>query len=275
MFVLVDGAETASVPITDSAVLRGDGCFESIRSYAGVPFALAPHLDRLERSAEALRIPLPARRYLEEWCRCAASRGDGVVRLVVTRGDLASAHEPTPRCIVLWFPLPTRKPSLTLLPVTAPWHPAGRDSELAGAKTLSYAPHLAAGRTAESEGFDDALLVSDDGTVLEGPTFSVAWVAEGRLETASLDLFILDSITRRLVLDAARRRSIPIVEGRFAIRRLDSATEVMALSTVKEVTPVTRVGGSRFEPGPVTKTLAGQLLGRVAEETGQQARAGR
>ena len=43
------------VPVTDSSVLRGDGCFEVLKAYNGVPFALDAHLDRLERSAAALR----------------------------------------------------------------------------------------------------------------------------------------------------------------------------------------------------------------------------
>ena len=48
--VLVDGERTAGVPATDSSVLRGDGCFEAIRAYAGKPFRADAHLDRLERS---------------------------------------------------------------------------------------------------------------------------------------------------------------------------------------------------------------------------------
>ncbi len=47
----------ASVDMLDHAVLRGDGCFEAMRSYEGKPFAADEHLDRLARSAAALRIP--------------------------------------------------------------------------------------------------------------------------------------------------------------------------------------------------------------------------
>ena len=58
--VLINGtASDAGIPVTDSAVLRGDGCFEVLKAYDGVALALDLHLDRLERSAAALEIELP------------------------------------------------------------------------------------------------------------------------------------------------------------------------------------------------------------------------
>ena len=96
-------------------------------------------------------------------------------------------------------PLPAPKAELSLLAVPAPWHPAGRAWELSGVKTISYAPNQAATRLAGEAGFDDALLLSDSGTILEGPTFSFAWIVGGVLETAGIDLGILDSITRQLI----------------------------------------------------------------------------
>src|SRR5260370_24758130 len=58
----IDGEITetsaARVPASDDGLLRGDGVFEVIRLYAGRPFALAEHLDRLERSAAAIELPV-------------------------------------------------------------------------------------------------------------------------------------------------------------------------------------------------------------------------
>ncbi len=80
------------------------------------------------------------------------------------------------------------------------------------------------------------------GRFSEGPTYSIAWVVDGVLETPGLDLSILDSITRRHVLAAAEREAIPLVVGTFSLERVLAADEVMALSTIKEVMVVTRVG---------------------------------
>ena len=235
MSVWINGevSETATVSVYDAGFVRGDGCFEALRSYAGQAFAIPDHVDRLLASAAALGIALPAAEAIAQWIDAAAVvADDGVVRVIATRGGPDPVAAP-PIVVVIAEPLPPVRPSVSLLPVPAPWHSAGRPWQLAGAKTLSYGPNVNASRVAKEDGFDDALLVSDDGTVLEGPTFAVAWVVDGVIETPSLDLFILDSITRRYVLDLAGE----VVEGRFALARLDSATEVFAMSTIKEVVP--------------------------------------
>jgi branched-subunit amino acid aminotransferase/4-amino-4-deoxychorismate lyase len=256
--VLIDGKPSpGSIPVTDSAVVRGDGCFEVLRSYRGRPFALGEHLDRLERSAALLRIPLPAREQIASWIRdIAAEQYDGAVRVVVTRGAGITGLADQPRVIVFGHGWELPPGPIRLLPVPAPWHAAGEPWDLAGAKALSYAPNMAAGRHAREAGYDDALLVTPEDTILEGPTFSVAWVVDEVLETPGLGLGILDSITRRFVLEDARDLGIEAKEGSWKISRLEAASEVMAMSTIREVQPVGSVERVTFDEGPVTKRLA-------------------
>jgi branched-subunit amino acid aminotransferase/4-amino-4-deoxychorismate lyase len=263
--VLIDGQpSTGAIPVTDSAVVRGDGCFEALRSYLGQPFAVEEHLDRLERSAHLLDLPLPSRQEVERWIRKVADEvGDGVVRVLVTRGAGIPGLGDPPRVIVFghtWDPPDTPG---RLLPVSAPWHAAGAPWDLAGAKTISYAPNMAAGRHARVSGYDDALLVTPNDTILEGPTFSVAWVVDEVLETPGLELGILDSITRRFVLEDARRLGVGVREGVWQLSRLEDATEVMAVSTIREIQPVVSVGDFQFDEGPVTKRLAEAFSQRV------------
>jgi branched-subunit amino acid aminotransferase/4-amino-4-deoxychorismate lyase len=256
--VLINGAESdGAIPVTDSSVLRGDGCFEVIKSYSGRPFALEEHLDRLARSAKALDIPLPGRHELGQWVEEAAgSCEDCVVRVVVTRGSAVPGTPGDSMVIVFAHPWSKGEGPATLLPVAAPWHPAGVDWDLAGAKVLSYAPNMAATRRAVAEGFGDALLTTVEGVMLEGPTFSVAWVVDGVLETPSLELGILDSITRRVMLEIASELGLEVIEGTWDLDHLDLAAEVMALSTVREIQPVSGIGDRRFQEGPVTADLA-------------------
>lgn len=245
------------VPVTDSSVLRGDGCFEVLKAYGGKAFGLGEHLDRLEASAAALGITLPASDDLASWIEAsAAEMGDCAVRVVVTRGSSVPGLDDPSRVIVFSHTLPREEVTATLYPVVAPWHAAGVDWDLAGAKVISYAPNLSATRRARSEGFGDALLVTTGDVMLEGPTFSVAWVVGGVLETPTLDLGILASITRRVVLDSARELGIEVVEGTWGLDRLGDASEAMAMSTIREVQAVTAVGEVSLEPGPVTKQLA-------------------
>lgn len=256
--VLINGhVSDGRVPVTDSSVLRGDGCFEVLKSYGGRPFAVDEHLDRLEKSARALDIDLPRRDDLEAWVdEVSEELGEGAVRIVVTRGSSIPGGSDPSNVIVFGHPWSPPETPARLHPVSAPWHASGSDWALAGVKFLSYAPNLSATREAVSAGFDDALLTTTDGVILEGPTFAVAWVVDGVLETPGLELGILDSITRRVVLDLARDDGIDVVEGRFELGRLVDATETMALSTIREVQPVGAIGDLTWRPGPVAASLS-------------------
>lgn len=259
--ILSDGR----IDVTDSSVLRGDGCFEVLRAYDGRVFAPADHLDRLEQSARMLEIPLPARATLLSWIETAAAEEpDAAIRVVVTRGSALPGEDQRPLVVVFAHQWSRGTETVTLGPVRAPWHSAGEHWELSGAKVLSYAPNLAATRSAQADGFDDALLVSSTGVVLEGPTFSVAWVCDGVIETPALSLGILDSITRRHVLALAMGEGMATAEGTWDLSRLEAADEVMAMSTIRQVQAVSRVGGLEFEPGRVTQRLSdsyAQLVG--------------
>ncbi|MDP9145289.1 MAG: aminotransferase class IV, partial [Actinomycetota bacterium] len=125
--VLINGQESdGTIPVTDSSVLRGDGCFEVLKARSGRLFALDEHLDRLTRSAKILDIPLPARQDLEQWLRSVAeSGGDCAVRVVVTRGSSVPGEPGEPLTIVFGHPVNREAGPATLLPVKAPWHAAG------------------------------------------------------------------------------------------------------------------------------------------------------
>ncbi len=197
----LDGAVTAAaearIPATDEGFLRGDGVFEVVRVYDGRPFALDQHLDRLERSAANLRLGRDVPRDLleREAAQLLAERGgdafDGLLRIVLTRGGrrllLTELLPPTPEHARLGF--------VTFAPSRI----------LDGVKSLSYAANMLAGRLARERGFDEALLVTPHGRVLEAPTASLFYRGEdGVLCTPPLEDHILASITRDAVLRAHR-----------------------------------------------------------------------
>ena len=267
--MLIDGREvaegSAQVSVFDWGVQRGFGCFEVIGSYEGRPFRLGPHLERLNRSAAALRIDLAPLEDIADWVRAvAASGGDCQVRVLVTGGGRDELFDTPSRTVVLWEPKPHVPDLLRLLPTVATWHPA-TDRGFAGVKWLSYAPNMASTDAARRAGFDDALLLSTDALVLEGPTFTVAWISEGMLETPTVGLGILASITRDVLFEAAGRLETPVHQGRYPLERLIGADEVVALSTVKEITPVAAVGEHAIAPGPIAAKL-GAVFGDIVRE---------
>ncbi len=268
MRVLIDGvpveSSQATVSVFDEGLQRGDGVFEVAKAYGGRLFALDAHLDRLRRSAAQSGLETPPLGKIGEWMQAvAADGGDCFVRCVVTRGGTLAGIDSPPRCIVAWEPLPEFESHIRLLPMAAPWHSGGDPWDLMGAKTLSYAPNMSTQRHARQAGFDDALLVSRDGFVLEGPTFTVGWFVGDVFETPSLDLGVLASITRAEALKAAADVGIATVEGRFPIDRILSADEAVAMSTIKEILPITAVGDVSLASGPLSAKLAAAYLARV------------
>ena len=272
--VVVDGVavppDAAVISVFDIGFQRGYGCFEAMRSYGGKIFRLDDHLRRLERSAQVLEIALPGRPALADWCRSvAAGAGDCIVRLFVSGGRDAADPGLGSRVVVFAEQLVDLPDALSVQVRVAPWHPDGYPSELTGAKTLSYGPNVAAGMAARRAGYDDALLVGREGTVLEGPTYSVAWVAGGAMYTPSLDLGVLASITRSAAFDAAAAAGVPVREGRYALEALLEADEVLAMSTLKEVRPIGRVDEQPFAVGKVTTELMRGFAALVASEIGR------
>lgn len=271
MRVLIDGElvsdAEATISVFDWGIVRGFGCFEVIRSYGGKPFRSAAHVDRMEASAAALGIDLPPREDLMSWVAAQAEAGgDCLVRAYTTAGSRDSLYQTEPRTVVMWEELPHVPDALRLAVRSAPWHSAGAASELSGAKTLSYAPNMAATQAAEEAGFHEALLVSRENWVLEGPTFSVGWFRDGVLGLPALDLLVLASITRQATVEVAAGLGLEVTESRASVEEVADADEVFAMSTVKEIVPVVAIGEHEFSPGSLTDSIAAEYSRLVAEE---------
>jgi branched-chain amino acid aminotransferase len=241
----------ATVPLKDDGLYRGDGAFEVIRLYAGRPFALADHLDRLERSAASIELTIDRAALEREIETLLAQFGseDGQLRIVVTRGG---------RRIAVTEPLPPRAETIRLATVT--YSPS---VILTGVKSLSYAANMQATRLAAAQGAEEAILVTPDGTVLEAPTSTVFWVSpQGALRTPSLEVGVLESITRARIC-----RELHVEEGAWPAADLRAAHEAFLASTTREVQAVSSIDGIDLPEAPGTRTREaieafGTALGR-------------
>jgi branched-chain amino acid aminotransferase len=248
--VTLDGclmrADEATIPVTDEALIRGDGAFDAFPVRDGRSFARSAHLDRLERSCDALMLPCP-RAQVEadiDLLLTRAPEGDAVVRVILTRGGRRLCLLESPG-----DPAALTRP-VRLLPVV--YDPSVL---LNGVKTLSYAANMLASRRAMAAGYDEALLVRSDGTVLEGPTCSIFWVSEGRLRTPALGTGVLASITRRVVLEG-----LSVEEGAFSFEDVLGAEEAFLASTARLAQPVAAIGETELGPAPGRQTLLAQSI---------------
>jgi branched-chain amino acid aminotransferase len=252
----VDGTVTptaaATIPLRDDGLYRGDGAFEVIRVYAGRPFALGDHLDRLRHSAAAIELDFDRAALEAEIAALLAEAGeiDGQLRLIVTRGG---------RRIAATEPLPPHAETLRIATVT--YCPT---VILDGVKSLSYAANMQATRLAQSRSADEAVLVQPDGTVLEPPTSAIFWVApEGGLRTPSLDVGVLESITRdRLV------KALHVEEGAWPVADLRAAREAFLASTTREIQAVATIDGRELDeaPGPRTREAQAAFAAALGQE---------
>ena len=267
---VVDGGGHPALDPLDLALVRGDAVFEALRVYAGRPFRLDAHLDRLARSAEAIDLPLPGD--LEDLAtRAVAAAGGGaaVLRLICTRGREGSG-EGGPAAFAICTDLPgaleeERRRGLRLVLLTTATDPLVRAASpwlLPGVKTISYAVNMAAQRAARARGADDAVLVGLGGELLEAPTANLWWRTGHTLHTPSLDLGVLAGITRTVLRELAPGLGLKVLEGVFTAEDLAAADEAFLSSSTREIMPVVEVDGAPVadaRPGPAAADLQSAL----------------
>ena len=272
------GGQPALDPL-DLALVRGDAVFEALRVYAGRPFRLREHLDRLAASAAALELPLPGG--LEQLATRAvaeAGNGDVVLRLICTRGreeppaapDGPAAGDGGPAAFAICTELPAsfeddRRRGLRLVLLTTAADPLVRAASpwlLPGVKSISYATNMAAQRAARARGADDAVLVGLGGELLEAPTANLWWRSGQTLFTPSLDLGILAGITRAVLCDLAPGLGLKVLAGVFTAEDVGAADEAFLSSSTREVMPVIELDGTPIgdgHPGPAATGLQAAL----------------
>jgi branched-chain amino acid aminotransferase len=242
----------AMIPATDEGLIRGDGIFEVIRVYDGKPFALTEHLERLARSGANLRLPVDVEAVRSDAFRLLAEAGRGpdheTLRVVLTRGG----HR-----LLMTEPLPPAGETVRLATIT--YSPT---RILDGVKSLSYAANMLASRLAREQGFDEALLVTPHGRVLEAPTSSLFWISGSEVLTPPLDDHILASITRRMVIEESGAR-----EAQCTIDDLAAADGAFLASTTREVQPVSAIDEISLDAAnAVVSQIASAVGARIRSE---------
>lgn len=256
-----------AIAIEDRGLQFAHGVYEVIKAVGGRLLDLDRHLDRLERSLSAARIPLPMSRtalalLLEEVLR-RNRLADAALYLQIDRGVAPRNHlwSEDLRPTVIVTVRPARFPSAEeqaqgVAVITLPDERWAR----CDIKSVSLLPNVLAKQKAAEAGCREAWLVGRDGAVTEGAS-SNAWIVDagGVLRTHPAGPAILGGVTRDVVLELARARGIPLAERAFTPAEASAAREAFVTSTTSLVLPVTRIDGRPVgdgRPGPVTTSLA-------------------
>jgi branched-chain amino acid aminotransferase len=262
--------EEAAVSVFDHGFLYGDGIYETMRAYNGVPFLLVRHLERLTHSAKAISLALPMplqgiEKALRETLRIN-NLTEAYVRLHISRGpgeiglDPALCPEPTMVIMAKQFKdYPTehyRRGVSVAIVKTRRNHPLALDPSIKGTNFLN---NILAKIEAIRAGAYEGIMLNWEGFVAEGTICNIFMVKSGTLVTPALSIGILEGVTRGLVLDLAQQICTPVQEAAFRPQELIDADECFITNSTIEVMPVTIINGKPVgngKPGPVTAALA-------------------
>ncbi len=265
---LVRGAD-AVLSLFDRGARDGGGIFETLRVYAGRPFAWERHMERLVLSAAELGFPVPPAPAVlgaaVAELLAAQSLADAVVRITVTRGIAGGRPVRTGA----WIEAETLGSRL--------WPGTRRGAASAMVSALAFSPgwlgrHKTTSRLAwdlareqaRAAGVDEALLLSPAGHVLEGAASNMFVVRDDEVLTPPLAHDVLPGVTRAVVLELCAALRIRHREQPLVREHLRSAEEVFLTNSVQEVLPLARLDGRDLPARAVGEQLLAAYRDRVA-----------
>ena len=276
---LVD-RKNAKLSVYDHGTLYGDGVFEGLRIYNGKVFQAEAHIDRLFNSAKYIRLAIPYTKQelidaTHDTIAANETRGDGYIRLVVTRGEGNLGLNPfqcsAPSVFIIadqiaLYPQEMYDSGMAVI-IAKTVRTAPRMVDPA-VKSLNYLNNILAKIEAVDAGVAEAIMLNEQGDVAECTGDNIFMVKAGQVITPPQDAGILVGITRQVVINLARRNGIEVQESRISPQRLYEADECFLTGTAAEVISVTRVDGRAIgdgKPGPVTGKLLAAFRQYIAE----------
>lgn len=216
----------AKVTAQDSGLLVGDGVFETLRAWRGLPYALSRHFERLCAGAARFGLDVPSKEMLKEALTRIATPDAQRLRITLTGGG---------NCIVSAAPLPDYSAPAAIV---ISKYTINERSPLAGIKSTSYAANLIALAEAKRAGASEALMANTSGHLCEGTTSNVFCVAKDRrILTPPLSSGCLPGITRALVIELCQKHDLPCEERDIHMDEIPAFSEIFLTSSLRDIQP--------------------------------------
>jgi branched-chain amino acid aminotransferase len=270
--------DKAMISVFDHGFLYGDGIYETLRSYNGMVFMLDEHIERLYRSASLIQLTIhkntdAIKKAVYQTLRANRLR-EAVVRITVSRGAGPAGLDPE-LC---------KKPTFVIFATQFRKYPEQcyrKGVKISIVKTrrniisalnpqiksLNFLNNVLAKIEAKNENTFEALMLNYRGYLAEGTVSNVFFVKDESLYTPGLNAGILGGITRKAVLDIARKCGFKIRQGKFRKNAIYGAEEVFLSNTTMEVMPVSHVDNVRIgtRAGKTTKLFHQAYKQKVAD----------
>ena len=257
----VDGQPEGAVPLKDRGLAYGDGLFETIAVKAGQPVLLDRHLQRLDEGCRRLALAADSAVIRSEVLAYAAALGDGVLKLILTRGDSLRGYGINPDAAVrrilqgsppATYPQAYGTDGIRLFPC------ATRLSEqplLAGLKHLNRLEQVIARAEWQDAAHAEGLMLDMSGRVIEGVFSNLFLVSNGLLLTADLNRCGVAGVMRAEILAQAQSLGVPVAVADISLEQLQQADEVFVCNSVYGIWPVRGCAAMSWPVGPLTRKL--------------------
>jgi 4-amino-4-deoxychorismate lyase len=257
----VDGQPADALSLKDRGLAYGDGLFETIAVRDGRPLLLERHLSRLADGCKRLAIAVDHELIRNELLAYATALGDGVLKLILTRGDSLRGYAPDPtaqaRRILQGNP-PAAYPAVhgeqgvRLFPCTTR---LSIQPLLAGLKHLNRLEQVIARSEWQDTDHAEGLMLDQAGRVIEGVFSNLFLVRDGVLMTADLKRCGVEGVMRAELLFQAESLGIPTQITDITLEQLQWADEVFVCNSVYGVWPVHAYAALSWPVGPLTRKL--------------------
>lgn len=257
----VDGQPADALSLKDRGLAYGDGLFETIAVHGGQPVLLDRHLKRLAEGCSRLAIAADIERVRSELLAYAAAMGEGVLKLILTRGDGLRGYAPDPaaqgRRILQGNP-PAAYPAMhgeqgvRLFPCVTR---LSNQPLLAGLKHLNRLEQVLARAEWRDSEHAEGLMLDQAGRVIEGVFSNLFVVRDGVLFTPDLKRCGVAGVMRAEILFQAESLAISTQITDISLEQLQWADEVFMCNSVYGVWPVRAYAALSWPVGPLTRKL--------------------
>ncbi|MDX3926862.1 MAG: branched-chain amino acid aminotransferase [Shinella sp.] len=264
----------AKVHVLTHGLHYASAVFEGERAYGGRIFKLTEHNQRLHNSAEILGFKIP---YTVEELDAASIEllkrqgfSEAYVRPIAWRGsEMMGVSAQSNRinvAIAIWqwgsYFNPAEKLKGIRLDIAEYRRPDPKTAPSKSKAAGLYMICTISKHAAEAKGYADAMMLDYRGQVAEATGANIFFVKDGVIHTPVPDCF-LDGITRRTVIDLAKRRGYEVVERAIMPEELSGFSECFLTGSAAEVTPVSEIGPYTFTPGTISETLMNDYMKEV------------
>jgi 4-amino-4-deoxychorismate lyase len=259
--ILVDGRSAESVDARDRGLAYGDGVFRTLRTCNGRPLWWRDHYVKLASDCAALLLPCPDEALLHEEVSRVARAGEGIVKIMLTRGPGVRGYALPPQQPATRVVLSTALPAYAEvgLPddITARWCvlKLGRQPRIAGVKHLNRLENVLARAEWDDPAIVEGLLCDEAGSVIGGVMSNLVIVRDGELYTPDLSQCGVAGVARQRLLRGAASRGRTVRIEHLSPAAILAADEVMVCNSVMGLRRIAVLDGKHYAPAGWTATL--------------------